>query len=244
MAPPMKMSQNGIDKLLEPFEGCKLKAYLCPAKVWTIGYGHTAAAGHPNVVAGMTITQKQADAILANDLVKFETAVTEMVTVSLTQDQFDVLVDLAYNIGPGALKASTLMKRVNAEEFDRVPEELLKWTKRGRKVLPGLVRRRHAEVALWNGSDHDQDEIRITPDIVPARTMAQSKQGNAAIAVGGLASIGAVKDIVTQVQEAADTTGQIVALFQNFTFLILLAIMAIGGAIWYWRKQNMERDGA
>ena len=240
----MKMSQNGIDKLLAPVEGCKLKAYLCPAKVWTIGYGHTVAAGHPDVVAGMTITQKQADAILAMDLVKFEAAVTEMVTVSLTQDQFDVLVDLAYNIGPGALKTSTLMKRVNAGDFDKVPEELMKWTKGGGKVLPGLVRRRHAEVALWNGSDHDQDEIRITPDIVPARTMAQSKQGNAAIAVGGLASIGAVKDIVTQVQEAADTTSQVVSLFQNVTFLILLAIMVIGGAIWYWRKQNMERDGA
>jgi len=240
----MKMSQNGIDKLLKPFEGCKLRAYLCPAKVWTIGYGHTTAAGHPDVAAGMTITQKQADAILAMDLVKFEAAVTGMVKVPLSQNQFDVLVDLAYNIGPGVLKTSTLMKRVNAEEFDRVPGELLKWTRGGGKVLPGLVRRRQAEVAMWGVAEEDPEEARAAPDTVPARTMSQSKQGNAAIAIGGLASIGAVKDVVTQVQEAADTTSQIVSLFQNITFLILLAIIIIGSAIWYWRKQSMERDGA
>ena len=241
---PMKISQEGIDKLLKPNEGCKLKAYLCPAGKWTIGYGHTIAAGYPDVVEGMTITQKQADAILATDLIKYEAAVTNMVKVPLTQNQFDVLVDLAYNIGPGALKTSTLMKRVNAGSLNKVPEELLKWTRGGGKVLPGLVRRRQEEVVMWNEVDDDPEGARITPDVVPARTMAQSKQGNAAIVAGGLAAVGAAKDVVNQVQEASDTTSQIVTLVQNTNFIVMVAIVLIGGAIWYWRKQNMEKDGA
>jgi lysozyme len=249
----MKMSKEGVEALLKKFEGCKLKAYRCPANVCTIGYGHTSAAGTPTVIDGMTITQKQADDILWQDLVKYETAVQGLVTQDLTQHQFDVLVDFAYNAGVGALKSSTLLKKINAGDFDAVPAELMKWTKGGGKVLPGLVRRRQAESAWWATApaatktpeqvfEHEQEQ-RTDPDPVPVRTMAESKQGNAAVITAGLGGLGAAKEIAAQAQDASDTANQLMGLLSNTNFLIMVVIVGLGGAIWYWRKKNMDRDG-
>ena len=249
----MKMSKEGVEALLKKFEGCKLKAYRCPANVCTIGYGHTSAAGTPTVIDGMTITQKQADDILWQDLVKYETAVQGLVTQDLTQHQFDVLVDFAYNAGTGALKSSTLLKKINAGDFDAVPAELMKWTKGGGKVLPGLVRRRQAESAWWATApaatktpeqvfEHEQEQ-RTDPDPVPVRTMAESKQGNAAVITAGLGGLGAAKEIAAQAQDASDTANQLMGLLSNTNFLIMVVIVGLGGAIWYWRKKNMDRDG-
>ena len=240
----MHMSQGGLDVLLKKFEGCKLKAYRCPAGVCTIGYGHTSSAGAPEVVDGMTITQAQADEILKRDLVKFESAVTDLVKVRLTQNQFDVLVDFAYNAGIGNLKSSTLLKKVNAGDLDAVPAELMKWTKGGGKVLPGLVRRRQAAGAWWSADRHaEEHEHRADPDPIPVRTMADSKQGNAAILTAGLGGLGAAKEIATQAQDASDVANQFVGLLSNPNFIAMAAVVGLGGAIWYWRKQNMDQHG-
>jgi lysozyme len=240
----MNMSQAGIDALLKKFEGCKLKAYKCPAGILTIGYGHTSAAGAPEVTDGMTITQKQADDILRQDLVKYETAVQGLVTQNLTQHQFDVLVDFCYNAGVGALQKSTLLKKVNAARFDAVPAELAKWTKGKGKVLPGLVKRCQARSLWWiSGEPVDEQEQRTDPDPVPVRTMAESKQGNAAVITAGLGGLGAAKEIAAQAQDASDTANQLMGLLSNTNFLIMVVIIGLGGAIWYWRKKNMDRDG-
>jgi lysozyme len=240
----MKMSKEGVEALLQKFEGCKLKAYRCPANVCTIGYGHTSAAGTPTVIDGMTITQQQADDILSRDLQQYEAAVTMMVHQPLTQHQFDVLVDFAYNAGVGNLKSSTLLKKVNAAQFDDVPAELMKWNKGGGKVLPGLVRRRQAEGAWWVSGEHvDEHEQRADPDPVPVRTMAESKQGNAALFTAGLGGLGAAKEVAAQVQDASDTANQLVGLFANVNFLGMLSVVGLAAAIWYWRKKNMDRDG-
>jgi len=242
----MKMSQGGIDNLLKKFEGCRLKAYHCPAGILTIGYGHTSAAGSPEVTEGMTITQDEADEILKRDLVKYEIPVTSMVCVKLAQNQFDVLVDFAYNAGVNNLKKSTLLKKVNAGDFDAVPDELVKWTKGGGKVLPGLVRRRQAESAWWNAHQdhpHDSQDHRTEPDSVPQKTMMESKQGNSAIAVGALGSVGAAQEVVSQVQNANDLFATVMGLLQNKNFLIMVVFVGLGMAIWYWRKKNMEKYG-
>lgn len=241
----MQMSQGGIDNILKKFEGCKLTAYKCPAGIWTIGYGHTSAAGAPEVKEGMIITQDQAEHILKTDLVKYETPVAALVKIPLSQNQFDVLVDFAYNAGVGNLKSSTLLKKVNAGNFDAVPDELMKWTKGGGKVLPGLVRRRQAEVSWWNAGTHEvpEQEARVEPDVVPAKTMAQSKQGNAAIVTSGLGALGVAKEVASQAQEASDTADQLMGLLHNQNFLIMAVVVGLGVAIWYWRKQNMERNG-
>ena len=257
----MQMSQEGIDALLKKYEGCKLKAYRCPAGICTIGYGHTSAAGSPAVTDGMTITQKQCDEILRSDLIKYETAVHNMVQQPLTQHQFDVLVDFAYNAGVGNLKSSTLLKKVNAGALDAVPAELMKWTKGGGKVLPGLVKRRQAESAWWMAHEitsiaplggiskptdaptDDEHEQRTEPDAVPVPTMAASSQGNAAIITAGLGGLGAAKQVAANAQDASDLADQIMSLLSNTNFLIMLAVVGLGGAIWYFRKQHMEEHG-
>jgi lysozyme len=242
----MYMSVEGIDALLKKFEGCKLKAYKCPAGIWTIGYGHTSAAGAPEVVQGMTITQAEANDILRQDLVKYENGVKALVKQPLTQHQFDVLVDFAYNAGIGALKSSTLLKKINAGDFDAVPAELMKWTKGGGKVLRGLVARRRAEAGWWRDSDQepiDEHEQRTDPDPVPVRTMADSKQGNAAILTAGIGGLGVAKEVAAQAKDASDTADQLAGLFGSSNFLIMLAIIGLAAAIWYWRRKNMEEHG-
>jgi lysozyme len=241
----MHMSQNGLDALLKKFEGCKLKAYRCPANVCTIGFGHTTAAGLPEVIDGMTITQKQADEILKRDLVKYEAAVESLVKVKLTQNQFDVLTDFAYNAGVGNLKSSTMLKKINAGDLDAVPAELMKWTKGGGKVLPGLVRRRQAAGAWWTAQDqaHDEQEDRTEPDAPPQRTMADSKQGNAAILTAGLGGLGIAKEVAAQAKDASDVADQFMGLLGNTNFVIMVAIIGLAAGIWFWRKKNMDEHG-
>jgi lysozyme len=139
-----QIGKAGLD-LIKSFEGLKLRAYLCPAKVWTIGYGSTG----PHVVPGKVITEAQADELLQDDLDRFEAAVTRLVTVPLTQNQYDALVSFAYNVGISALERSTLLKRVNAKLFDQAKAEFGKWNRAGGKPLAGLTRRRAAEAALF-----------------------------------------------------------------------------------------------
>ena len=242
----MHMSVEGIDALLKKFEGCKLKAYKCPAGIWTIGYGHTSAAGAPEVVQGMTITQAEANDILRQDLVKYETGVKALVKQPLTQRQFDVLVDFAYNAGVGALKSSTLLKKINAGEFDAVPAELMKWTKGGGKVLPGLVNRRRAEAGWWRSLDAepiDEQEQRAEPDAIVPKTMVESKQGNAALLTAGLGSVAAAKEVAAQAQDASDTLGAFLNLLSNPNFVIMVVVVGLAGAIWFWRKKHMEEHG-
>lgn len=242
----MRMSEGGLDNLLKKFEGCRLKAYRCPAGILTVGYGHTSAAGGLSVKEGMTISQAKAEELLRDDLGKYEQPVMELVKVELTQNQFDVLVDFAYNAGVGNLKNSTLLKKVNAGDFDAVPDELMKWTKGGGKVLPGLVRRRQAESAWWSAHQdhpHDHQDHRAEPDIVPVKTIAESKQANSAIAVGALGGLGAAKEVMAQAQDASDTFEQLLGLLKNTNFVIMLAIVGLGAAIWYWRNKHLEIHG-
>jgi lysozyme len=139
----MKLSKRGLN-LIKEFEDCKLRAYLDAVQVLTIGYGHT-----KGVKRGQTITQKEADRLLAEDVAEFEEGVNDAVKVPLTQNQFDALVVFSFNVGTGALKRSTLLKKLNAKNYVGAADELLKWNKAGGKVLRGLTRRRQAERKLF-----------------------------------------------------------------------------------------------
>lgn len=143
----LKTSEEGV-ALIKHFEGCELTAYLCPANVWTIGYGHTAS-----VSEGDVITEEEAERLLKEDLEEFEGYVRELVEYDLTQNQFDALVAWTYNLGPGNLKESTLLNRVNYGPISDVPTQIKRWTKANGKELAGLVKRRAAEAALWEGHD-------------------------------------------------------------------------------------------
>lgn len=141
----MKTNQAGID-LIKSFESCRLDSYLCPAGVWTIGWGTT-----KGVRRGMRITQDEADRLFAEDLKIYENGVAGLVNDddSLTANQFSALVSFAYNCGLNALRTSTLLRKVNAKDFAGAANEFSKWVRGGGKVLPGLVRRRNAEKELF-----------------------------------------------------------------------------------------------
>ena len=134
----MKTSEEG-KALIKKFEGCELEAYQCSANVWTIGYGHTAGVNEGDVC-----TQEDADRMLAEDLEEFEGYVREAVNVPLEQNEFDALIAWTYNLGPGSLQSSTMLKRINESNLDEVPNEMRRWNKSGGQVLDGLVRRREA----------------------------------------------------------------------------------------------------
>jgi len=143
----MRTGRDGVE-LIRHFEGCRFDAYLCPAGVWTIGYGHTA-----DVKEGDSIDQEAAEAFLIEDLETFERDVTNLVKVPLTQQQFDALVSWTFNLGAGNLAESTLLKKLNNYQYAEVPEQMMRWVRAGGQVLEGLVRRRAAEAALFQNKD-------------------------------------------------------------------------------------------
>lgn len=126
-------SQAGID-LIKSFESCRLTAYQDSAGVWTIGYGHTAG-----VYAGMTITQAQAEEFLRSDLKTAENAVNGKVTYPITQNMFDALVSLTFNIGSGNFGTSTLLKKLNQGDINGAADEFDRWIYSGGVVQQGLV---------------------------------------------------------------------------------------------------------
>ena len=144
----MSTSQNGIN-LISSFEGCELKAYLCPAKVWTIGFGTTVYPNGVKVKKGDSCTLEQAKQFKAHDLKRFEKTVNNLVKVPLTQNQFDALVSLTYNIGTGAFEESTLLKKLNTGDYQGAADQFTVWNKGGGKVLQGLVNRRAKEKEVF-----------------------------------------------------------------------------------------------
>jgi len=140
----MKTSAIGR-KLIKSFEGYRSEAYLCPAGVWTIGYGHTAG-----VEPGDTCTRDEADEFLKQDLRTAENAVNAQ-NLDLNQHQFDALVSFVYNVGAGNFQDSTLLKLLKHDTIarDGLETEWKKWKNSGGRELKGRVRRRAAEWSLY-----------------------------------------------------------------------------------------------
>jgi lysozyme len=163
----MKISSNGL-AVIKYFESCRLSAYRDSAGIPTIGWGHTGS----DVRLGMMLSQARADELLVHDVAEHERIVWAAVKVPLTQGQFDALVSFCFNVGPGkkgekdglvTLKngnPSSLLRRVNAGDFDAAMEQFSLWNKAGGAVLKGLVRRRAAECALFAGAT-DADAIAL-----------------------------------------------------------------------------------
>jgi len=139
----MNIGTKGLE-MIKHFEGLELNAYQCAAGVWTIGYGHT-----KDVQQGMVISENTANEMLVEELNEYESYITGLVTVELNQNQFDAMVSWVYNLGVGNLKASTLLKVLNAGDYAGVPAQMMRWNKAGGKVLEGLTRRRQAEADLF-----------------------------------------------------------------------------------------------
>ena len=144
----MQTSDKGI-ALIKQFEGCKLTAYQDSVGVWTIGYGWTQPVDGKPIRAGMTIKQETAERLLKTGLVSYESDVSRLVKVGMTQGQFDALVSFTYNLGARSLSTSTLLRKLNAGDYAGAADEFLRWNKAGGKALNGLTRRREAERALF-----------------------------------------------------------------------------------------------
>ena len=143
----MNTSPKGI-ALIKEFEGLRLKAYQCPGGVWTIGYGHTAG-----VKPGMLISKAQAEEYLKADLIAFERYLNGL-GLALNQNQFDALISFIYNVGTGNFSSSTLLRKVRANpQENSIMDEFLRWVYSKGRVLPGLQRRRLAEMKLYFSND-------------------------------------------------------------------------------------------
>ena len=169
----MKLSKAGAD-LMHQFEGCRNKPYLCPAHIWTIGYGHVlyqeqirlpmmrpegkTKADIPMIRKEMPLrpednrvwSKQEIEELFATDVASFERGVLRLVPgVVSRQGSFDALVSISYNFGLGNLQRSTIRMKANRGEWEAAAEAFMMWTKGGGKELPGLVRRRKAERVLF-----------------------------------------------------------------------------------------------
>jgi len=144
----MSVSNKGVDLICE-FEGKRLVAYDDGVGVWTIGFGTIKYPSGNRVKKGDTCTLDQAKEYMRHDLIEFEHTVNSSVKVPLNQNQFDALVSLAYNIGSSAFKSSTLVKKLNAGDYQGAADQFNVWVNAGGKRMQGLVNRRDREKLLF-----------------------------------------------------------------------------------------------
>lgn len=147
----MNISEQGL-ALIKRFEGCSLTAYPDPATggaPWTIGFGWTQPIDGVAVCPGMVISQAKAEELLRRGIVSYEQALNKVIKAPVTQNQFDAMLSLAYNIGTRAFSTSTLLKLLNQKDYAGAAEQFLRWDKAGGKVMPGLTRRRYAEREMF-----------------------------------------------------------------------------------------------
>ena len=160
-----RVSDDGVD-MIAKHEGLRLEAYLCPARVWTIGFGST-----HGVKKGDRITEAEAIERLRREVQIYETGVLEALTVAPNQNQFDAMVSLAYNIGVAAfVKESSVLRFHNLGDTKRAADAFRLWNQGGGKVLPGLVTRREEERSLYlkEPEDSPQIEAKEVPDVAPS----------------------------------------------------------------------------
>jgi lysozyme len=211
--------------LIRQAEGLRLRAYLCPANVWTIGYGTTAYPDKRKVQRGDKCTEQQAADYLANDVKGFERAVAAMVTAPLTENQFSALVSFAYNVGISALRGSTLLRLLNAGDYAGAADQFLRWNRAAGRVLTGLTVRRRAERALF-----------LTPDSAPlqavglmAATDTPTKESTPMLPVLGAllpTIIGMIPSLTKVFTDGTSVTGRNIVVAQKVGELIVDATQA------------------
>jgi lysozyme len=165
----VKVSKQCIE-MIKHHEGVRTKPYRCPALLWTVGVGHVIDPNHIRVkfedrknIAlpeywNRVLSMAEVDRILAEDLATFERGVLRLCPTGLTQGRFDALVSFSFNVGLGNLQRSTIRMKHNRGDFEEAAEAFMQWTKAGGKELPGLVKRRKDEKALYSTASQTEDE--------------------------------------------------------------------------------------
>ncbi len=144
---PKRTNKNGL-LLIKSFEGLRLRAYRDAVGIWTIGFGTTRG-----VQPGMSISEAQAIEFLQEDLARFEKTINDGVKTPINDNQFSALASFTYNVGPGAFRSSTLLRKLNTGDIRGAADEFPRWNKAGGRTLAGLTRRRRAERMLFLGED-------------------------------------------------------------------------------------------
>lgn len=214
----MKVSAAGRAFLTKE-EGVRTTAYKDSVGVWTIGVGHTTAAGAPVVTQGLKITAAEAQEILERDLTKFENYVKAAVRVPVSQEEFDALVSLCYNIGPGAFRGSSVARKLNAGDRAGAAEAFLMWKNAGGK--PILLKRRQREKALFESGKYGLPSK--TTKAVSKAVSASKAHPTTTIATG---------------TAVATTAGTVVSQIGSWHAVAALAIIlvAVGAAYLIWKK--------
>jgi lysozyme len=239
----MNLNKKGLD-LIKSHEGLRLEAYPDPATKadpWTIGYGHTSAAGPPSVRPGLKISRQEAEDILKQDLATFERHVRSRVKVPLNDNQFSALVSFCFNVGPGNFDRSGVLKAVNSNQFDLVPARLMLWNKAAGKVMRGLTRRRAEEGELFMIGYADPDDAKLIHGAQTAKGKSPIESTtNIAAGVGAAA---AVTSAARQLTEDVATTSA----YLPTTFIIVgLAIITVLAAVWIIKERiyKSNEEGA
>jgi len=148
----MQISDKGI-QLIKHFEGVRNKPYRDCVGLWTVGVGHLIGDGKSLPESwNKLFTTEEVDALLKQDLVRFERGVQKLLPVPLTQNQFDALISFSFNLGLGVLQRSTLRQNILRKDFKGAAEEFLKYVRAGGKIVKGLVTRRNDEKALFESA--------------------------------------------------------------------------------------------
>jgi lysozyme len=239
----LNLNEAGL-ALIKSHEGLRLEAYPDPATKadpWTIGYGHTSAAGPPTVKPGLRISRQEAEDILKRDLATFERHVRSRVKVALNDNQFSALVSFCFNVGPGNFNRSGVLKAVNAKQFDLVPARLMLWNRAAGKVMRGLTRRRAEEGELFMVGYADPDDAKFVHSAEPARGKSPIESTtNIAAGVGAAAAITSAGRQLTE--DVALTTA-----YLPTTFIIVgLAIITVLAAVWIIKERiyKSNEEGA
>jgi lysozyme len=250
---------------LSAFEGLRLTGYLCPARVATIGWGHTETAGievryndgtrTEKVIVGKAIDENEAKRLKALQLTRFEGAVTAALKgVSVEQYEFDACVSLAYNIGPSAFAGSSVVRHLKRGDRARAAQAFLLWNKAGGRVMAGLSRRRAGEKLMFEGQGYGV--VRETGNDMPQRVDAprrrrsavRSETGMASIATGaggalsgGLALVSYAGD-ARQTAENARGISDALGVDPLLILTVLGLVVAAGAAFIFFKRWQRARD--
>jgi lysozyme len=213
-------------RLIKQWEGFRAEAYLCTGNKWTIGYGHTATArGYRD--RGERITLERAEILLIQDLAWAEAAITRLVRVRLTDNQFGALVAWVFNIGETEARTSTLIRKLNAGDYDAVPAELVKWNRSSGRVTAGLVNRRAAEVGLWARGSHVAGREVVADSAEPTSLLA-AVQTNTGIGAS-FPTFAAMASSVLAAMQGLD--------WRIVMVMVFASLLAYFGTLW-WRSRK------
>lgn len=215
----MKIGQQGID-LIKSRESCRLKAYKCPAGIWTIGYGHTGAEVHE----GLEITADEADTLLQSDLIVFDAGVSKTCPATSVCQQ-SAMVSLAYNIGLRNFAKSSVARLHNAERYGEAAQAFALWNKAAGVVLPGLVSRRAAEAALYLKEQPAENAPTADGEKSLLQSRAINGQAIAGTGIAASAGISSLKESVASWADWQDTVTQLIPYFDNAKWILLMLVV-------------------